>query len=216
MGSPNKRSVILPLLAVGLLLAFFPILSYYYLNKGYQYQKALMADLKVQGDWHIQGIKLPEKEPLTKDMVQGKVWVSTFIQDTLVPAAKKEILQTVHNQFNKQEGVVFLIYLPSSLSGFSKDGLNRLKQDLDLEEPQQVFFISDTLGFNSESFSKQFYLPASANAGDYFILSDGMMQVRRYYNLNDKDDLQKLVEHTAMLMPRKSKDRPELVPQREK
>ena len=50
----------------------------------------------------------------------------------------------------------------------------------------------------------------------YFVLIDSSLMIRNYYNINDQESMDRMVEHLAIILPREKKSKAVLRPPKEK
>ena len=179
MLSSKSGKAIAQTVALSLMLIILPLVSWYYLNRGLDYQIAARSELGNLGDWVLSQNFDFYGNPLDPQFFKGKMIIGGLFQ----PALSKTI-QKLHEQFDERDDLVFVFFIQEN------------SDILDLKDAKQVIWL------NQES-----------NQSKEFFLVDIKGVIRRTYDLNDVKQVKRLVEHTAILLPKKQ-DR-ELVFKRE-
>lgn len=210
METQKKRSraqTIKQTIGLLLLLVILPGGSWIYLRNGLDYRIAAMEELKDLGKVPMGRVLETQAstEPLTSEDLQGNVTVSGFLPETAEGQSRMiEVLQKLHEQFDERDDVLFLTY--------SK-----------LDSTQELKARSRALGFLDDEQWRLVRLPEAVSAGAYFkanyafpaewadalsthpylVLADTSQTIRRLYDAAENKDMGRLVEHIAMILPRK-------------
>jgi len=179
MLSSKTWKAIAQTVALSFMLVILPLISWYYLNRGLDYQVAARSELGNLGNW-----VLPQDEDiygnrLDPEFFKGKMLIGGVFQPSLA-----KTLEKLHEQFDERDDLVFVF--------FSHENADIL----DLKDAKQVI-----------------WLKQDVNQSEDFFLVDIKGVIRKTYDLNNVKQVKRLVEHTAILLPKKQ-DR-ELVFKRE-
>lgn len=219
--------------ALLLFLVGLPLGSWYYLDAGLKYNKELMSELKNYG--RIPDFKLINQngDTIGRDHIAGKVVVVDFFnQNEGSYPVITNYLQKLYEQFKKRKDVVFVSHTlnPSSTNS---EMLRRIAKDSNLDNEHNVFLTGDTKEL-LKTLAKGYQIPDLKNRAEdktiprnddlmslpneypYFVLIDDSGTIRNYYNVHDEKSVTNLVEHLAMILPRKSEEKAELKRETEK
>ena len=190
-------------LAVSLFLVGFPLGSWYYLNKGYEYRIAIIEELN-QNLGTVPNFKLVNQkgEKIEGTSVKNKVIIHSFLN---LEADRTDTsfvgrLHTIQDQFDKKDDIAFYTYVETNNS----EELLKYYKGLQIAEEDRWLFLTGTDDLMSD-FIRKFPLPEE-QAGSYIdnrtvAISDTSGIIRYYYNFRDKRQAGKLIEHIANLMP---------------
>ena len=197
---PKAKSgrFIIQLIMLGIILVGFPAGSWYYLQKGLDYQRAIQQDLG----------ELGAVKPFSLEVLQGKEIDFEFLKGSVIVVAHLDrndsemgnkmgtILFQLHDQFDDRDDVLFLIHSnnsPETIQGFlDKHQLN---------DPEQCFFVAID---NDSQFKQTYFIPNAEKASQTLAVVDVNGMVRKHYNATDPKDLKVLVEHITLLFPRQA------------
>ncbi len=178
------------------ILFVLPGISWFYLKSGLDYHKQAKAELSDLGK--VPSFSLPDQNNQTIDpaSLSGKITVFQFLPSD-IELAKQLInrLSKVHQSFNESDDVLFITVWRTDQT----DQLLNYAVQLGIEDHKQWYLLgasgqhlSDLIsGFNLE------------NAESSIILVDGETTVRKVYNINQDTEMGRLVEHVAILVPKK-------------
>lgn len=205
--------------ALVMLLIVFPAASWYYLNSGLQYRRSTMAELKEYGSFPSKNWTQVDGSPLSATYLKKKMLLAHQMPDGTqadLVSGYGETLQRLHDQFEEREELVFL----TLLHGDSLQALNQARsfaENYELEDQEQQFFVYLN-GQDFSDLSEGVLQPSSefepgTTPSAFLLLTDTTATIRRYYDIRKEEDIKRLVEHIALLLPFK-KDR-ELIFKRE-
>lgn len=201
----TKRStsrLILQFLALGLVLVIFPAGSYYYLQKGMNYRKALMNELKEVGQLEDYMFEAEDSIKSFRSL-KGKLKLAGFVEDfgPDQTALLGSTLMQLHDQFNEREDVVFLLHYPES-NGSKR---NEFEIQYELNDPDQCIWIPMEKSVFENTRRVNYRLNDEIyrkDRGNTLVLADTSGMIRRYYHPEDANERKLLVEHLAVLLPR--------------
>ncbi len=219
--------------ALLLFLVGLPLGSWYYLDKGLTYNKELMAELKDYGQMPDFKFMDENGNSLSKKQFAGKVVVVNFFNTSSNSYTKKvDYLQRFYKQFHavKELAVVSFSLEPDRTNS---DDLQAVAKKADLANDQNVYLTGDRAEM-LRVLAKGFQVPDLKNRAEdrtiprsnslsslpneypYFVLIDDKGMIRNYYDVNDEKAVINLVEHTAMIIPKKSEEKAVLKREKEK
>ena len=189
-------------------LVVLPVGSYIYLKKGYDYQKAAMQDLRKE-----HRMTMPADLALrdgTSEVVAGEDYhLIGLLPQGAEMTTYAEVLKRLHEQFDQPENLmiwsVFEGGTPASVQAFQETA--KLPKDTS----QLLFWTAESADFSTFVEDLQLkpeeknYLPEGL-----IVLVDDSLYVRRAYPFTEEEALKQLVERTAILLPERSKPKPEL------
>lgn len=198
-------------LALMLFLVGMPFVSYIYLKKGYDYQKAALSDLRKthrlqqHGQLTLLGGVQPDEDLL------GNMYVIGLLPNTANPNFPRygEVLTALHEQFDLPENIQFWTVFENKDSTFVAN--YRANHSMLKDTTQLLYWTAAERGFGS--FVAQMGLieeEQTALSDGLFILVDDSLYVRRAYQLDDPASIKQLVERIAIILPERRKPKPEL------
>jgi hypothetical protein len=169
-----------------LLLVVLPLVSWYYLNRGYDYQLQARSELKDLGAWSVDSSGI--------DTV-GYTGIFTIVnQDSFRDSLLRQTLNKLIEQFGER---------PDFLVGLIKSDIN--VSTLDLSDTSRVIYL-DKVNLHSElSF-----------LDGMLYLSDRKGTVRNSYNYRSMAEIRRMVEHIALILPQQPSSDIIFVPESEK
>jgi len=224
--SPFQAVIIL------LLLVILPAGSYYYLNKGYNYQidslKALM-DYGQVPNFQFQ----TRTKTLTQDDLKGKISLLAFLGSD--PAINQSLLEhttALHKQFDEQNDLKFLFYEIDSKAP-AVESLSDQLTSLQISDPDQIFILNGDPAMMQGFLKNGIKVPAathhetgaeiqfqseggSVDTYPFLVLADTSLTIRNYYDTQNAPEIARLVEHLAFTIPRKPRADIELRREKEK
>lgn len=216
--SKKKSKSLIQIAGLLLFLVVLPAGSWYYLSRGLDYRMSALEELKEIGPIPIFGTIYHNGEAVTKELVEEKMVVTSFInlenkdtKETMGP-----VLQKLHHQFDAREEVLFFNYI----LGASQDSTGQLDEFIEtynLADTAQCLFLlaDDTLIRKQATEGYQLPLADGQTLEDMtlMVFTDRTSTIRGFYDIRQEERQKRLVEHVAMLLP-KNKER-ELVFKRE-
>jgi len=181
------------------MLAGLPLLSWYYLKQGFEYRKEVLDDL---GEYtRLTAVNLPAAAVDT--LLNASSLRSHIVVWALVPEEDSTrermfyYLGEFHDQFQERPEVQYLL-LPTA-----QDSAGFLKQLEDLPLRQAAFLTAPGAKARQLAGREGLQLPLEnmdLEENPYLALTDSLV-VKRYYDVRNKEDMKRLVEHIAVLLP---------------
>lgn len=185
MAKGTSKIVLLTALS---LLVLAPIVSYFYLDSGYEYRKMSLELLKPKGEVQPFNFAIDAERSIEDDRLSSKVTVMAFTED------KKEedlFFEQLLGQYGEREEFQIMHMIVGSTDQTSNDQGNIITFHSN-EATAQTFFensITDTIPLT---------LPT-------YVLIDTASQIRRLYQGDRKEVKRELIEHIAIVLPRTKK-----------
>ena len=201
---PNR---IIILIVVGLMLVFFPVLSVYMSSSGLQAYKKMKAELKIYGD----SIKIPysalrsqSNEGISTEAFKGKVTIVQFYEkDCKACEESFSELKRVQSEFiEKARGRVAILSIP--LNADSVQALVEQIKTMDIDT--MTWTLATTDSSSIQKLVNQDYKMGGLDLNNHVALVDINGILVNHYDLKDKVQVNKMMEHIALLIPAK-KDR---------
>jgi protein SCO1/2 len=214
MSINNKK--ILTAITLFLLLVALPLGSWYYLQRGLNYYKKAVSELKDYGKVPQFSFTDQDGKTLGSEDMQGKVYVANFIftRCTTICPKMTEQMSRLYEVFHKNQEIGLLSFTVDPahdsvavLKTYAE--ANHIPDDgvwhLLTGDKQQIY----------ELVRKGFRLPVGegANGGDddfihsnYFALVDATGTVRNYYDGTDPAQVDRLMQHIALIIPKEKKE----------
>ncbi len=201
MEEEKEKSSRNPAIAILIFLVLFvlPAGALYFLNAGKNFRQDYLKDLSDMGK--VAAFNLPNQDnlPVNPDMLKGKVSIVHFLSGN--PAEAKEKvgrISKLHQSFDDTDDVVFLTFMPADSATSLRDEAARLG----IVDNQQWYLIGAEKG-NLEKIAQQgFKLKDPFNS---IALVDTTLTIRNQYNINENEEMGRLVVHISMIIPKQKK-----------
>lgn len=178
------RFLILPTFFIG-----FPLLSYYYLKTGFNYQLSIIEEIEVKDSISLEVLSL--FDPERKEFLDNKVILACLTQEQQELEEFLKLFRDSQKQFADRNDLLFVVYANNfeSIDRFAESvaALRRPEEVLTVQVDDQQF----------ENLRSQLKTEADKN----LVLIDVDSKIRNYYNFNDKEDLSKLGSHIVKVFP---------------
>ena len=177
-----KTALVLALLVV------FPVISYIYLKRGFEYQKDNFAELENR-------IKVSPDEALAfpYDSCLGKVNMVIFLSDDQAFTENYRLIRGLEDQYTKIPKYAGVVY-----------ALDELKApDAPLKKLEWIQVSQDQWSLLKEGFP---YEDFAFNDGEALIL-DVENKIRNSYDMTDPAGLKKMIAHASLLFPKQKRKR---------
>ena len=216
----NKVNNIFAFLALSLMLIGLPAGSWYYLQSGLNYQIDARKELQDHGKVTPFSFQSQKGQPLTLEDIEGSFSVATFLNadDKSAQDHYFGILSKLHEQFDQRPDVLFLTHLWSNIAD-ENTLLENISREYNLTDEEQIYLLTSEKE-KLEQQAKQGYrllLNNTAFAKNHYVaLVDTVGTIVNYYDFNEQDEVRRLVEHIAMLIPKEIIKKPEVRVEAEK
>ena len=210
----------LRVLGILTILIIFPLMSWYYLKTGYNYQMDSRAELKDYG-------KLPNFAWSTAysdysiDSLEKKMAVLSFIgEDKKNTDIILEVIQKLNIQFGDNSNLKILTFpLLAQRTGISnfvniqnEKKINPFQHKI-VQAPEEDLknWLGSQIKYPIEWRPKEEDAPdvilekrsaKELNEYPFFVLVDNKNTIRNFYHIDSVDEVKRMVEHIALLLPR--------------
>lgn len=212
-----------------LMIIVFPGGSWIYMNMGYNRSKTALAELQDYG--HLPAFQLIGVKGAAVDssLVNGQMTLVAFVNPAQAEiGTRMEVLETLHRQFDERNDFKLLIHLPEATD------LANFQKKYKLEDNRQIYAVKGSTQSLSNLITNTYRIPdlpearepgssvnfqtsttADPNNYPYYILIDEKGKIRNYYHADRKVDIERMVEHIALILPRDIEGDPRLRRDRE-
>lgn len=217
MAQQNSIKRYIQAIALLLFLVGLPLGSWYYLQAGFDYHKELMSELQNYG--RMPDFKLINQngDTLSRNDLAEKTIIVSFFNDE---DQTMKYIQKYHSQFHDRHDLVYTAY---SLKPRSKSKLSDILSEYNLNNDQTILLSGDKEHLKTV-LSEGYQIPDLKKRGEdmiiprsnvmntlpdeypYFILVDNSGTIRNYYDVNDEKSMTRLIEHLALILPRKAEE----------
>lgn len=231
----QKRNSNKIVMALGLLL-FLVILpggSWYYLQKGLNYQKDLRGELTKYGQ--VPAFQLLDTTGKMRDssLFSGKIAVVAFVTPAVLEDPKPmKVLSKLYDQFDKKdESRIVLVAM--NWPADKINSFNALSEQHQMDNPEKCIFLSGENETVQQILNQGFQWPSENEQEDeqrftrsktpqnsknypYFILVNKDRDILNYYDFRDEARVKTMVEHVAISIPLEKRKKPRLKREQEK
>lgn len=218
-----KTKNIFKILAIGFIIVVCPAASWVYLQKGLNYQKDARKEIVVSQTLDVAKF-IPEHITTDSSLLENRLRLVLFDNNKGSDAARDELKLKLIDQFESSKGVLILEFVKSSGDASLSNEVvsemyvrkeltaNEFENMLSRRIGQPIFkniddkLILDQLAKNE---------PLKDNSASYAILIDHENGLRNFYDTSNPDRVKKMVEHMAILIPRRDIEKAELIRERE-
>lgn len=219
--------------AVLTILLVFPLLSWYYLKTGYDYQMDSRAELKDYGKLPAFNLVNINGGPYSNDSIGTALSVISFLgKDEKVNQKVITMLGKLNTQFGDNKNLKLLI-APLQYDSNSPNELLELYKKNNFDEVQHKLLIGDNslvqkwVGkeikvpkewIPKENDAPDIRLEAMSDIEDYpfYVFVDRKQVIRNFYHVGKIKEAERMVEHIALLLPKEMKPDAIFVPEKEK
>ena len=216
----------LRVLGILTILIGFPLLSWYYLKIGYNYQMDSRAELKDYGKLPNFDFAFftPEQEQkmgrYTNDSLENKMSVLSFIgEDQKNKKTIFEVIQKLNLQFGDNPNLKLLTFpmlvdpnFDEILKENKERKINNFQHKIISVDAQNIKdWVGHNIQYPIEWKEKENDAPdvilerRTAEQIDeypFFVLVDNKNTIRNFYHIDNIDEVKRMVEHIALLLPR--------------
>jgi hypothetical protein len=178
----------------------FPALSWYYLQKGASYRinalKELKQNLGKTGDFSCTPINW---KPLTKDSFDGRIRIVNFVRKDGQLTDKQSIAaQKLHDQFGERQDIFFLSLVENADSTEAVAYYAKQK----IKRANKTYFVVPGNAELKKTWLDNFKYSLKGDFTQtecpYYVYVDIDGTIRNFYDVNDENQIKKMVEHIAM------------------
>lgn len=187
--------------ALFLILVGLPAVSWIYLRDGLNWRKTAVAELASYGKIPKATVIWPDGT--SEDQLKGKVViVHVFGENPDLTEENKKILDTA-NKLCEQFGQSFDFRLAMIASGGTAAFLSHAQTLPSAEHPAWIWSgaIGSWRAITENGYDAFCHAEKIKPASDYFALADTAGTIRRFYDALDQKQIDRLVQHTAIVLP---------------
>ena len=224
---PKKSNNYLQAAMLFLMIIVFPGGSWIYMNMGYNRSKTALAELQDYG--HLPAFQLTGvKGEVDSSLVNGQMTLIAFVNPNQAETQNRmAVLETLHRQFDERNDFKLLIHLPETTD------LENFQKEYKLQDEQQIYAVKGNEQTLGKLIKNNYRIPnlttkripgssvdfqntsADPNNYPYYILIDEKGKIRNYYHADRSEDIDRMVEHIALILPRDIEGDPRLRRDRE-
>ena len=180
-------------------LFIMPIGSLYYLYMGRTHSRTAVAELEKLGKVSGFQCKNQQNEPISPEVLHGKVTVVNFLPNDLAAARPlADRIAKVHQSFDETEDVVFLSFIQMD----SSKTLLETATQLGIKDHKQWYLLG-TSATEWNHLSKDVYHLQNPEIGVAMV--DTSLTIRKLYDINDNVQMGRMVEHIAKVVPKQKR-----------
>lgn len=222
MGEINTKNIF-KILAVGFIIVACPAASWIYLQKGLDYQKDSRKEIVVNHSIDVSKL-IPEHITTDSSLLDNRLRIVLFDKNEGADAAREELKKKLIDQFESSQGVFLLEFVKSNTDqALSNEVLSEMHVRKELTTRDYENLISNRIGqpvfkdMDGKIILDQLTKDESLkeNCESYAILIDHHDGLRNFYDTTDPARVKKMVEHMAILIPRRDIEKAELIRERE-
>lgn len=218
-----KAKNIFKIIAIGFIIVICPAASWVYLQKGLNYQKEARKEIVVKQTLDVAQF-IPEHIKEDSSLLDNRLRVILFDKNESPNAAREELKLKLIDQFESSQGVFVLEFVKSKTNLTLANELQsemHLRKELSKVDYDEM--ISSLIGqpvFKDMEGKLLLEIvnknePLQENSSNFAVLVDHNNGLRNFYDTTDPKRVKKLVEHMAILIPRKDIEKAELIRERE-
>ncbi len=222
MGQVNTKNIF-KILAIGFIIVACPAASWIYLQKGLDYQKDSRKEIVVNHSIDVSKL-IPEHITTDSSLLDNRLRIVLFDKNEGADSTREELKQKLIEQFESSRGVFMLEFVKSNNDqSLSNEVISEMyvRKELDSEDFENM--ISRRIGQPTfkdmdgkvilDQLTKSESLKEDGDS--YAILIDHKNGLRNFYDTTDPARVKKMVEHMAILIPRRDIEKAELIRERE-
>lgn len=197
----NKTKTIVRGIILAVILVVLPAISYFYMKSGYQLRKEALGKQANFGKVRSVPVIFPDGQK--EDQIKGKVCaIHIFGDEPQLTDDNRQILDTAEKMFNQfGSNPHFRLVL------VAKDGSSEFRSHYQKMPSSDYVTWAWTGATGSwrtivENGYESFYKSEGVSpVKEYFAVCDTSGQIRRYYNALNNDEIERMVQHIAILLP---------------
>ncbi len=195
----TSRKVI-QLIALFFLLVVFPAGSWFYLKSGFEYQKEAISELQDLGKVPSFQLTSQSGELLSHDKVNGKLLIVQFCdaQKGEDLAYATERIRALNDNFSdRKEDILFLTHVDNA----PQSELMALAEKCGVKDHKQWWFLTAAPAV-LENIAKGYAISDPEKRHSTITIVDNASIIRNHYQIDKNEDMRRLVEHIALVLPR--------------
>lgn len=199
--TPTKRKNIVRGILLALVLVILPVISFYWLNSGFQLRKEALGKNANYGK--VRSVSVIYPDGVKEDQIKGKVCViHLFGEAADLTNDNRKILDTcekLFDQFGNNPHFRLVMIAKDATSEFRSHHQKMLSAEYVTWAWTGAIGSWSTILWNGyESFC---LAEDVSSVKEYFAVCDTTGQIRRYYNALSEREIDRMVQHIAILLP---------------
>ena len=185
-----------------ILLLALPIISWYYLKSGFEYQKRNVESLHNFGKTGDFVLRVENGDILESADLEGMTWVAAFTRPATTPVSIA--LERLIRQYDESEKFAVLVFMVTPIKEeiYLLDSLRLETVPADLQH-SPAYHTALIAEEEVNKYAREvFHCPDSLSPRSTLILIDGDGQVRNFYDATDPAGRRHLAENIVLLLPR--------------
>lgn len=207
----------LQILGILTILIIFPLLSWYYLKTGYNYQMDSRAELKDYGKLPTFAWATSDVGLYNNDSLKNKMAILSVIgENQKNKKTTLEVIQKLNIQFGDNANLKLLTFPLSSIESLiaeqKKREINPFQHKI-IQAPKSDLknWLGTQIKYPIEWKPKENDAPdvilekmeaGKLNEYPFFVLVDNKQIIRNFYHIDNVEEVKRMVEHIALLLPR--------------
>lgn len=205
----KNKGLIFQFIMLMLLLAITPIGTYFWMREGVDYRTERLAELQDYGA--VGNFKAIDAQgaPFDTAGISGKMALVAFLPENKVEAKKlmervEMVEKQMEEQLDQRKDMLFLFYT-------TENDLMNTAKELMAQENDKFVFVTVNSAEMARLKKETYHIATATEIGveskNPLTLVDLSSRIRHYYDPMRNEDMGKLVEHMAMILPQdKDKD----------
>jgi hypothetical protein len=181
--------------AIILILVIFPLVSWYFLQSGFNFTKEKFDKLDSLGQLSLYEFPLQDQKPITLDQMEGSIILAGSLID--IEKESLDIIQGLYKKFDEREDLIFLFY-DKEKTDYSRDPL--FNEYTLFEDYKQVKIINP-LAMTSSEYTSSLNLSKDLQANELALIDTGK-EVRGVYDIEAQEKRDLLISHIVFLLPK--------------
>jgi len=199
-----------------------PAASWYYLQKGLDYQKEARKEIVVKQNLDVSQL-IPEHIKNDSTLIKNRLRLLLFDDKLSQSPNRKELKAKLVDQFESSQGVFIIELIRGTEDSESSELLSDMYVRKVMDIPAYDLLISQKLGQpNYKNINGKLILdklvkgkPITKESHLNAVLIDHQNGLRNFYDTSDPERVKRMVEHMAILIPRVDKEKAELIREKE-
>ena len=218
-----KVNNLIKILAVSFIIVICPAASWYYLQKGLDYQKEARKEIVVKETIDVAQF-IPKHILEDPGLLENKLRLLFFNDKKKNGEERKQLIAKLIEQFEDSKGVLLIeIVRASNSENLSNAKVGEMHIQKELNPVAYDALLSTQVGQpNFESIEGKIILesivknePLKNDLPSYAMLVDHKGGIRTFYDVDDPSRIKRLIEHMAILIPRVNTEKAELIRDKE-
>ncbi len=204
-----KKSSFIQIAALTALIVIVPGFSWYYLQKGLTYRKAILSELKDYGKFEPFSTQNIDGKPLSLDSLSNRLIIGNVInaKNAALSEQTMQVLLKFHDQFDERWDVQMLTQVTNADSASVVE--NYIKKYKITDMAQWRWVVGNQLSV-ADALKIKANRSLEGDDCPYLAFVDSNRIVRNFYDVRDQEAIKRMVEHVALKLRRDPKEKVEV------